>query len=249
MGGSGPAQGDRQAPSAPRAGQEAVPALRHCQPPLSPRAARRLLRLIGVKFNLQQSAGGEAGAELARRGALASAQAPSPAGRRRHGVPCLSPHPNRDTRAGQGCGAGSGRSCPRPEPREPRRVSYGVAGCAHILIRKNNNLSKIHMICVFFPDRIYIGIIHQLGLALARREKEEKKKVNKKKSRQKNPLGSECCLPAGSFCSEPCLAGTPRLLHWNLDCIHRDAVPRAPRQAGASTAPATPGLQRGVKCE
>lgn len=51
------------------------------------------------------------------------------------------------------------------------------------------------MICVFFPDRIYIGIIHQLGLALARREKEEKKKFNKKKSRQKNPLALSAVSP------------------------------------------------------
>lgn len=53
------------------------------------------------------------------------------------------------------------------------RVSCVVAGCTHILMRKNNNFSKIYMICVFFADRIYIGIIHQgTRLALAIREKE-----------------------------------------------------------------------------
>lgn len=86
-------------------------------------------------------------------------------------------------------------------PAQPPRVSYGVAGCAHILIRKNNNLSKIHMICVFFPDRIYIGIIHQRGLALARRGEEEEKKLNKKKSRQKKALAVSRQDPSAWSCA------------------------------------------------
>lgn len=217
VGAQGQHRGAQAAQTGTECPTEAVPALQcaHTSSPLPPRCrtTRRLLRLIGVKFNLQQSAGGEAGAELARRGALASAQAPSPAGRRSPGCPPAQSSPPGVTQR-WGLGAAP----------DPRRVSYGVAGCTHILIRKNNNLSKIHMICVFFPDRIYIGIIHQLGLALAKRETEEKKKLNKGVKAEK-PLGSECCLPAGSPCSEPWLAGTPRLLLGNLECSHRDGGP------------------------
>lgn len=35
------------------------------------------------------------------------------------------------------------------------------AGCTRILIRENNNLSKIYMICACFPYGISMGLIHQ----------------------------------------------------------------------------------------
>jgi hypothetical protein len=42
-------------------------------------------------------------------------------------------------------------------------VSNGGHGCTRILIRENNNLSKIYMICVCFPNGISMGLIHQAG--------------------------------------------------------------------------------------
>lgn len=56
-------------------------------------------------------------------------------------------------------------------------LSNGGHRSTRILIRENNNLSKIYMICVCFPDGISMGLIHQAsGLAgdpgrKARREK------------------------------------------------------------------------------
>lgn len=162
--------------------------------PSSPlrRAARRLLQLIGVKFNLQQSAGGEAGAELARRDALASSQTPPPqlagSGGRQPPSPAAARHPSptapRPGRAGTR--RSSGKKPPRSSclvTRATQRVSYGVAGCTHILIRKNNNLSKIYMICVFFPDRIYIGIIHQLAWHWPE-EREKRRRITIKRSQR-----------------------------------------------------------------
>lgn len=75
-----------------------------------------------------------------------------------------------------------------------------MAGCARILIRKNNNLSKIYMICVFFPDRIYIGIIHQLAWHWPE-ESEENKNHKKQQPTQKQPLAlsaaSRSCAQQG----------------------------------------------------
>lgn len=48
--------------------------------------------------------------------------------------------------------------------------------CTRILIRENNNLSKIYMICVCFPDGISMGLIHQAG-GLARDPRKEEKKT------------------------------------------------------------------------
>lgn len=42
-------------------------------------------------------------------------------------------------------------------------LSNGGHRSTRILIRENNNLSKIYMICVCFPDGISMGLIHQAG--------------------------------------------------------------------------------------
>ena len=51
------------------------------------------------------------------------------------------------------------------------------AGCARILIRENNNLSKIYMICVCFPDGISMGLIHQAGGLAGNPRREEKRSM------------------------------------------------------------------------
>lgn len=129
----------------------------------------------------------------------------------------LSPPPRPPSRLAGGRDAtnclsqpGRGRRNGTKPPRSSRlltrathRVSYGVAGCTRILIRKNNNLSKICMICVFFPDSIYIGIIHQLAWHWPE-ESEENKNHKKQQPGQKPPLGIECCLPSSRDPSPLC---------------------------------------------
>lgn len=48
-----------------------------------------------------------------------------------------------------------------------------AAGWAQTLIRENNNLSEIYMMCVCFPNSLYIGIIHHPAWHLGTEEGRE----------------------------------------------------------------------------
>lgn len=95
-------------------------------------AARQLLRLIAVKFNLQQSAGGEAGAELTRRANVASCLSPAARSQLRHnplpGPPAPSTPKLCESEQSEGKHESKG-SPPLPSTRAPQLIQHLPGPC------------------------------------------------------------------------------------------------------------------------